>query len=151
MKEFTHVQTRSNKFIAEVSIEMVSSWHLTDLDRSSQILTDLDRSLALDILHHFARFAFDRFAKFAALSRLGRSCYTREDRQPFSVLACREGFERLGELLDSDCSFDPRKAEVENFDAELRSLFEEERSTAVHVEIVEELQQRAKEARFKSE
>lgn len=85
------------------------------------------------------------------MSRLGRSCYTREDRQPFSVLACREGFERLGELLDSDCSFDPRKAEVENFDAELRSLFEEERSTAVHVEIVEELQQRAKEARFKSE
>jgi len=105
--------------------------------------------LALGILHHFARFAFDRFAKFAALSRLGRSCYTREDRQPFSVLACREGFERLGELLDSDCSFDPRKAEVENFDAELRSLFEEERSTAVHVEIVEELQQRAKEARFR--
>mmetsp|Transcript_6584 Transcript_6584/g.7435 ORF Transcript_6584/g.7435 Transcript_6584/m.7435 type:complete len:115 (-) Transcript_6584:379-723(-) len=96
------------------------------------------------------RSGFDRFSKFAALSRLGRSCYTREDRQPFSVLARQEGFEKLGELLDTECSFDPRRAtELAKFDLELQILFEEERSQAVHLEVVQDMQQRAQDARLK--
>lgn len=99
----------------------------------------------------FGRSAFDRFAKFAALSRLGRSCYTREDRQPFSVLARAEGFEELGELLDCNCNFDPRKAteELATFDLKLQSIFDAERAQAVHLNVIEDLQLEAQEAQQK--
>eukprot|EP00435_Cladocopium_sp_Y103_P072638 s223_g40.t2 len=125
---FEDVKAKLGCMLVAVEAEVI---HEISIEKA-QFSVNSDRDALLGLVDRLftSRSAFDRFAKFAALSRLGRSCYTREDRQPFSVLAHREGFERLGELLDSDCSFDPRKAEVEKFDSELQSLFEEERSKA---------------------
>ncbi|CAE7033020.1 SLC2A3 [Symbiodinium natans] len=89
-----------------------------------------------------AREAFDRFAKFAALARLGRSCYTSEDRRPFALLAFEEGFEELGQLLSANSHFDARKSPdaLQAFDGALRPLFARERLRAVRMEVVEGLQ-----------
>jgi len=96
-----------------------------------------------------SREAFDRFAKFVALARLGRSCYTREDRRPFAVVALEEGFEELGDLLAADSLFDARKSPeaLRNFDEALRPLFAKERREAVRVHTVESLQLLAMQAR----
>ena len=92
-----------------------------------------------------SRSAFDRFAKFVALARLGRSCYTRGDRTPFTLLAIEEGFDQLGRLLDADSVFDSRKnpEALRIFDETFCPLLTTERLQAVHMHVVEELQAQA--------
>ncbi|CAE7424018.1 SLC2A3 [Symbiodinium sp. CCMP2592] len=96
-----------------------------------------------------SREAFDRFAKFVALARLGRSCYTREDRRPFALVALEEGFEELGDLLAAEALFDARKSPdaLQSCDEALRPLFAKERRQAVRIHTVESLQLLAMQAR----
>ena len=96
-----------------------------------------------------SREAFDRFAKFVALARLGRSCYTLEDRRPFALVALEEGFEELGDLLAADSLFDARKSPeaLQRFDEALHPLFARERRQAVRMHTVEGLQLLAMQAR----
>ena len=98
-----------------------------------------------------SRSAFDRFAKFVALARLGRSCYTREDRKPFIIVAHDEGFGQLGQLLDVDSTFDARKSPdaLQTFDDALRPMLAEERAQAVRLQVVEDLQALAAQSRSK--
>eukprot|EP00434_Breviolum_minutum_P018127 symbB.v1.2.015991.t1/scaffold1193.1/size133507/10 len=97
-KAFVNFGSRKDGFDAKLYVEVIAAISI----EKAEFSVNADRNVLLLLVDRLftSRSAFDRFAKFAALSRLGRSCYTREDRQPFSVLARAEGFKELAELLD---------------------------------------------------
>eukprot|EP00746_Dinoflagellata_sp_MGD_P021519 gnl/MRDRNA2_/MRDRNA2_15024_c0_seq1.p1 gnl/MRDRNA2_/MRDRNA2_15024_c0~~gnl/MRDRNA2_/MRDRNA2_15024_c0_seq1.p1 ORF type:complete len:503 (+),score=84.18 gnl/MRDRNA2_/MRDRNA2_15024_c0_seq1:93-1511(+) len=85
-----------------------------------------------------SRPAFDRFARFAALLRLGRSCYTREDRIPFVTVAQQQGFHELAAALDVDAEFDLKRGSsaVCAFDVAMVPVFAAERQRGVRLDVV---------------
>lgn len=138
-KAFASFGTRRDGFQAELYAEVMQAISIEKAEFSlgedrEVLLAHVDRLFT-------SRASFDRFAKFAALLRLGRSCYTQEDRAPFAELASREGFEDLGEALASEAVFDPRKNQdaIQAFDARMQPAFSRERSLAVRVELVAQM------------
>lgn len=98
-KAFVNFGSRKDGFDASLYAEVISGISI----EGAEFSIEEDREVLLRLVDELftSRPSFDRFAKFAALSRLGRSCYTQEDREPFSLLAHQEGFPQLSTLLKS--------------------------------------------------
>eukprot|EP00928_Gymnodinium_smaydae_P073505 TRINITY_DN56698_c0_g1_i1.p1 TRINITY_DN56698_c0_g1~~TRINITY_DN56698_c0_g1_i1.p1 ORF type:complete len:442 (-),score=43.24 TRINITY_DN56698_c0_g1_i1:361-1686(-) len=145
-KAFASFGTRMDGFHPSLYTEVLQAISIEAADFS--VAEDRDTLLHLVDWLFVSRSSFDRFAKFAALLRLGRSCYTLEDREPFVALATREGFDQLSEALAVTDAFDPRKQPeaLARFDTKVRHMFAEERERAVHPDVVRMLIEEASRA-----
>ena len=113
-----------------------------------------DREVLLELVDRLftSRPAFDRFVLFAAVLRLGRSCYTPEDRAPFAELARSSGLEGLADALSTEAVFDSKRnaACVRDFDEVAAPLFAAEREGAVQLGLVAEMRAAAKAAKYRA-
>jgi len=147
-KAFASFGTRKDGFPPELYADVLQAISI----EKAEFSLDEDRAVLLAHVDRLftSRVGFDRFAKFAALLRLGRSCYTQEDRAPFAAMAKAEGFDGLAAALATEAVFDPRKnpEAVQAFDAAVLPLFAAERASAVRLGMVEEMLSEAARARL---
>eukprot|EP00929_Paragymnodinium_shiwhaense_P068205 TRINITY_DN34270_c0_g1_i8.p1 TRINITY_DN34270_c0_g1~~TRINITY_DN34270_c0_g1_i8.p1 ORF type:complete len:713 (-),score=150.65 TRINITY_DN34270_c0_g1_i8:129-2267(-) len=147
-KAFASFGSRSDGFPPAVYAEVVRKISIENAEFALQE----DREVLLSLVDKLflSREAFDRFSRFAALLRLGRSCYEKEDRKPFAAAAEAEGFQELADALAADGKFDPKAPDASSalraFDAAVAPGFACIRSEAVQVDAVEAMNKLAREA-----